>query len=74
MSITVKTGVLDTAGFAFIVNGDGFKDNDVVYLHVIAFIGQFGVRENDHHANKVAKEECLKYPHSLLTAYFVLVR
>ena len=60
MPITAMVDVLD-------INGLDYSD-------VIAFIGQFGVYVNGNIVNNVAKEECLKYPHSLLTPYFVQVR
>ena len=59
--------MLDITGYALIVNGNWVENNVAVYVGLIVITGQFGVCWNDHHVNMVVKEECLKYPYSLLT-------
>ena len=59
--------MLDITGYALIVNRYWVENNVAVYMGLIEVAGQFGVCKYDYHAGMVVKEECLKYPYSLLT-------
>ena len=44
------------------------------YFYMTEFGGQFVVDTDGNIASNVAKEECLKYPHSLLTPFYIQVQ